>query len=93
MLKSFLEAFVATVKPPLPVAVGVAVDAVTVGGTTIQSLHGNVRFDGKGWGFKDFAFRAPGLTEVDLSGRLDNGPQGLVLQRPRKTGICRSRKC
>ena len=40
MIKSFFETFVATVKPSLPGTVGVAFDAVTVGGTTLQSLHG-----------------------------------------------------
>ena len=84
MIKSFLETFVATVKPSLPGTVGIAVDAATVGGTTLQSLHGTVRFDGKNWGFKDFAFRAPGFTEVNLSGQLDNGPQGLAFTGPAK---------
>ena len=82
MLRSFLEAFVGAVNPPLPVAVGLAVDVLTVGGTTIQSLHGNVRFGGDGWSLTDFAFRAPGLTDIDVSGRLGNGPQGLVFNGP-----------
>jgi uncharacterized protein involved in outer membrane biogenesis len=84
MLKSFLATFVAAVQPPLPVAVGLAIDAVTVGGTTVQSVHGNVRGDAKGWTLDDFAFRAPGLTEVDLSGRLEVGPQGLTFSGPAK---------
>ncbi len=82
MIKSFFEAFVAAVKPPMPVAVGVAIDAVTVGGTTIQSLHGNVGFDDRGWSLNDFEFRAPGLTEVNLSGRLDASRQGLAFSGP-----------
>jgi uncharacterized protein involved in outer membrane biogenesis len=84
MIKSFFEAFVATVRPPLPGTVAIAIDAVTVGGTTLQSLRGNLRFDGKSWGFGDFAFRAPGFTEVSLSGQLDNGPQGLAFSGPAK---------
>ena len=84
MIKSFFETFVAMVKPPLPGTVGVAFDAVTVGGTTLQSLHGSVRFDGKSWVLRDFAFRAPGFTEVNLSGQLDNGPQGLAFSGPAK---------
>jgi AsmA family/AsmA-like C-terminal region len=82
MLRSFLEAFVGAVHPPLPVAVAVAVDALTVGGATIQSPHGSVRFDEHGWSVGDFAFRAPGLTDVTVSGRLGNGPQGLVFNGP-----------
>jgi large subunit ribosomal protein L24 len=50
MIKSFLDAFVATVTPPVPVAADVTVDALIVGGTALQSLHGEVRFDDKGWG-------------------------------------------
>lgn len=82
MLRSFLAAFVAAVKPPLPGKVEVAVDGLTVGGTAIQSLRGNVRFDGGRWRLDDFAFRAPGSTEVKLSGRLDADSQGLSFSGP-----------
>ena len=83
MFKSFLEEIIGAVRPPLPVAAGVAIEAVTVGGATIQSLHGHVRFDdGKGWGFDDVAFRAPGFTTVSLSGRLGASPQGFTLGGP-----------
>jgi large subunit ribosomal protein L24 len=82
MIKSFLDAFVATVTPPVPVAADVTVDALIVGGTALQSLHGEVRFDDKGWGLDDFAFRAPGFTEVKLSGRLGDGPQGVAFSGP-----------
>ena len=82
MIKSFFDAFVAAVKPPIPVAVGIAVDALTVGGTTLQALHGGVGFDDKGWTLDDVEFQAPGFTEVNLSGRLDDGPQGLGFSGP-----------
>ena len=82
MLKSFLEAFVAAVKPPMPLSIGIAIDAVTVGGTAIQALHGGVGFEAGGWSINDFAFRAPGFTDVNVSGRLDHGPQGLAFSGP-----------
>ncbi len=82
LAKSFLASFIATVKPPLPVVVNLGVDVMTVGGTTIQSLHGNVGFDAKGWSLRDFAFRAPGFTEVNVSGRLEQTPQGLKFSGP-----------
>ena len=82
VLKSFVEAFVATAKPPLPLAVGVSLDAVTVGGTSIQAVHGDIRFDDKGWSLKDLDFRAPGLTQVKLTGRLDDTAQGLAFSGP-----------
>jgi large subunit ribosomal protein L24 len=82
LLKEFLETFTAAVRPPLPVSVGVAIDALTVGGTAIQSLHGNARYDDSGWGVDEMAFRAPGLTEVSVSGRLSGGPQGVAFSGP-----------
>ena len=82
MIKSFFDSFVAAVKPPIPVAVGIAVDALTVGGTALQALHGRVGFDDKGWTLDDVEFQAPGFTEVKLSGRLDDGPQGLGFSGP-----------
>lgn len=82
MLKSFLEAFVAAVKPPMPVAVAVDFDALTVSGTTLQSLHGNVAYADKRWSLDRITFRAPGFTEMNMSGSLDNGAQGLTFSGP-----------
>jgi len=83
MFKSFLEEFIATVRLPLPASMDMAIEAVTVGGAAIQSLRGRVRFDGdRGWELDDFAFRAPGYTTVNVSGRLGAGPQGLLLSGP-----------
>ena len=82
VLKNFLESFVAAVKPPLPLALGVAVDAVTVGGTTIQSVSGDIRFDDQGWSLKALDFRAPGLTQVKLSGRLEDTGRGVAFSGP-----------
>ena len=82
MIKSFFDSFVAAVKPPIPVAVGISVDALMVGGTALQALHGRVGFDDQGWTLDDVEFQAPGFTEVNLSGRLDDGPQGLGFSGP-----------
>jgi large subunit ribosomal protein L24 len=82
MLRSFSETLVASVKPPMPMAIGIAVDAVTVGGATIQSVRGKIGFDANGWSLNDFAFRAPGLTDVNVSGRLDNGSAGPTFSGP-----------
>jgi uncharacterized protein involved in outer membrane biogenesis len=83
MFRGFLEEFIGAVRPPIPVAAGVTIEAVTVGGATIQALHGQVRFDqSKGWSLDDFALRAPGFTTVNLSGRLGASAQGFTLSGP-----------
>ena len=82
MLKSLLDEFITGVRPPLPLSVGLSVEAVTVGGAAIQALHGRVRFDGdRGWALEDVGLRAPGFTSVAISGRL-GGAQGLLLSGP-----------
>ena len=82
MLKDFAEVLVAAVKPPLPMTADIAVDALTVGGTTLQSLAGKIVVDGKGWSVRDVSFRAPGASEIHLSGQLDAGARGLVFSGP-----------
>ena len=82
MLKSLLDEFITGVRPPLPVLVGLSVEAVTVGGAAIQALHGRVRFDGdRGWALEDVGLRAPGFTSVTVSGRL-GGAQAVLLAGP-----------
>src|SRR6185437_12916498 len=83
MLKSLLDEFITGVRPPLPLSVGLSVEAVTVGGAAIQALHGRVRFDGdRGWALEDVGLRAPGFTSVNVSGRLGAGAQGVLLGGP-----------
>ena len=80
--KSFVEKYAAPVKLPLPGDLHVGIDAMNVGGTTLQSLHGDIRFDDAGWSLNDLELRAPGVTEVNLSGRLKATPQGLAFTGP-----------
>ena len=82
VVRSFVEAFVAAARPPMPGDVALTIDGVTVGGTTIQSLHSKMRFDGNGWGIDALDFRAPGLTSVNLSGTLNQTQQGFAFIGP-----------
>jgi large subunit ribosomal protein L24 len=82
MIRNFVEAFMATVKPPIPADLAVSIDALTVGGTAIQALTGDVRFEERGWSLDGFKLHAPGLTDVKVSGRLTKTPQGLAFSGP-----------
>jgi large subunit ribosomal protein L24 len=82
MMMNFVEAFVATVKPPIPADFAVSIDALTVGGTAIQALTGGVRYEARGWSLDGFKLHAPGLTDVKISGRLTKTPQGLAFSGP-----------
>jgi hypothetical protein len=80
--KSFVDAFVASVKPPLPGKLAVGIAGLTVGGTNVQSLHGVARFDATGWSLDGVELRAPGLTQVSLSGHVEQSDRGLAFTGP-----------
>jgi large subunit ribosomal protein L24 len=82
VVKSFVDAFVASVKPPLPGKLAVGIAGLTVGGTNVQSLHGVARFDATGWSLDGVELRAPGLTQVSLSGQLKQSGRGLAFTGP-----------
>jgi large subunit ribosomal protein L24 len=82
VLKSFVDAFVASVKPPLPGKLAVGIAGLTVGGTNVQSLHGVARFDATGWSLDGVELRAPGLTQVSLSGHVAQSGHGLAFTGP-----------
>jgi uncharacterized protein involved in outer membrane biogenesis len=80
--KSFVDAFVDSIKPPLPGKLAVGIAGLTVGGTNVQSLHGVARFDATGWSLDGVELRAPGLTQVSLSGHVEQSGHGLAFTGP-----------
>ena len=54
----------------LPVQLGLGIDQVTLGGNSIQNLRGDISSSAEGWNLERFEFRAPGITQVRVSGRL-----------------------
>jgi hypothetical protein len=81
-LANMLQAFAGDAKPPLPARFGLSIAALTVGATTIESLHGALDFDRAGWRLEGMQFHAPGMTEVNLSGRFSGTPQGFAFHGP-----------
>jgi large subunit ribosomal protein L24 len=76
-IQSFAEMFSRTLQPSIPVTLAVSVDAVTLGGANLQNVGGDLRSDGSTWHLDKLEFRAPGFTQVSLSGRLDPPAKGL----------------
>lgn len=59
---------------PVPVKLGFSVDIVTLSGANLQAVRGDIRSADSSWLLENFEFRAPGYTQVKLSGRVE-GPQ------------------
>ena len=81
-LRSFFQTFVAWAKLPVPAQIGLNVGAITIGGTSIESLHGDLQYDQSGWSLNKFQLHAPGMTDVSLNGRLAGSPQGFAFTGP-----------
>jgi large subunit ribosomal protein L24 len=53
-----------------------------LGGATLQRVSGDVRSDGERWDIESLDFRAPGVAQVRLSGRIGSTEQGLTFAGP-----------
>jgi len=69
-------------RPGFPIALGIGIDQITLGGNTVQNLRGDISSDAKGWSLDRFEFRAPGYTQVRLSGHLAVGADGVAFTGP-----------
>jgi large subunit ribosomal protein L24 len=78
-----LAALAATaVRPPFPVSIGIGIDRVTLGGNAVENLRGDLSSNARGWSLDRFAFRAPGFTNVRLSGELAADGAGVAFSGP-----------
>jgi uncharacterized protein involved in outer membrane biogenesis len=69
-------------RPSIPIQIGVGIDQVTLGGNTVQNVRGDITSDAQAWNLERFEFRAPGYTQVRLSGRLAVGADSVSFTGP-----------
>ena len=72
----------AAFRPTIPIQIGVGIDQVTLGDSSVQNLRGDISTDAQGWNLERFEFRAPGFTQVRLSGHLAVGAGGVAFTGP-----------
>ncbi len=68
--------------PSFPISIGIGIDQVTLGGNVVQNLRGDLSSDVGGWNLDRFEFRAPGYTQVKLSGHLAVDAAGVAFTGP-----------
>lgn len=81
-LKAAIESLTASYRPTLPVKLGIGVDALTLGGGTVQSVHGDLKLERDAWEIETLEFRAPGFAQVRLGGRVAAAGDGLTFTGP-----------
>lgn len=69
-------------RPSIPIQIGVGIDQITLAGNTVQNVRGDITSDAQGWNLDRFEFRAPGFTQVRLSGRLAVGADSVSFTGP-----------
>src|SRR5262245_49076054 len=89
-IKAFAETFTGSQRLPISVSLGISIESVTLAGATLQRVSGDVSSEANGWNIEKLELRAPGLSQLAMSGRLgiaDNisftGQTRLVSKDPR----------
>jgi large subunit ribosomal protein L24 len=88
--RAFADAFGGALRPSIPIRIGIGVDSMNVAGASLQNLRGDLASDGDAgngtnggsWDLQTLEFRAPGYTQVRLSGRFALGAQGMNFTGP-----------
>jgi large subunit ribosomal protein L24 len=81
-LKTLGDSVSGALRPSIPGRLGISIDTLTLSGSTIQTVRGDLRTDGEAWNLDGFELRVPGFTQVNLSGRLDLAPGRLGFTGP-----------
>lgn len=76
-VQAFGDMLGSALRPPWPVRLTLGIDAVMVGGSAMQNVAGELRSDGTSWMLDKLDLRAPGFTQVKVSGRLNPLDKGI----------------
>ena len=82
VIRKLAELGAAAFRTTLPVQIGMGIDQVTLGGGSVQNLRGDISSTADGWTLDRLEFRAPGMTQVRLSGRLAVEAGGVTFSGP-----------
>ncbi|HEY6995689.1 MAG TPA: AsmA family protein [Xanthobacteraceae bacterium] len=83
-VRTLAESLVAASRLPIPATLSIRVESVTLGGSALARVGVDVKADADGLDIKGLELRAPGITQVRLSGRL-----GATSTGPRFAGSAR----
>ena len=69
-IKAFADSLAGSQRLPIPVSLGISVESLTLAGVTLQRFSGDVSSEANGWNIEKLELRAPGLSQLAMSGRL-----------------------
>ena len=71
VLRSWTQSLGDLLRPPVPLSLGIGIDGVTLGGAMLQQLRADLSVERNALTIGTLEFRAPGFTQIGLSGRFD----------------------
>ena len=75
-IKTLAESFIAASRLPVPTTLSLNVENVTLGGAMLARVGADLKVDADGVDIRRLELRAPGVTQVRVSGRLRNAATG-----------------
>ena len=75
-IKTLAESFIAASRLPIPTTLSLNVENVTLGGAMLARVGADLKVDADGVDIRRLELRAPGVTQVRVSGRLRNAATG-----------------
>jgi uncharacterized protein involved in outer membrane biogenesis len=75
-IKTLAESFITASRLPVPTTLSIGVENVTLGGAMLARVGADVKIGVEGVDIKRLELRAPGVTQVRVSGRLRDTPTG-----------------
>src|SRR5262249_40624082 len=76
-VKTLAESVIAASRLPIPSALSINAESVTLGGATLTRVGADLKADADGVDIKSLDLRAPGMTQMRLSGRLGTTSTGV----------------
>ena len=67
---------------PFPVRIGFGIEQAMLAGQALQGIRGDLKIDAAGWDLETLELRAPGFSNVKMSGRLDLTSRGVGFAGP-----------
>jgi uncharacterized protein involved in outer membrane biogenesis len=83
-VKLLVDGLAAVPAPPVPIRVSFGIDSLMAGGATLSALRGDVENTAGGWQLDTLEMRAPGATQMLVSGKLALADRKVEFQGPVK---------
>jgi uncharacterized protein involved in outer membrane biogenesis len=75
-IKTLAESFIAASRLPVPTTLSISVENVTLGGAMLARVGADLKVDADGVDIRRLELRAPGVTQVRVSGKLRDAATG-----------------